>query len=206
MKLNSLLSSLVLGATLSTGSVLANTVVVDTTPFSYGNGGEFLAQTSNHGDFLTFCVEKNVFFTEGANYYYNIDENTVLSQGDVISKGTAYLFNAFSRGTLAGYFGPNRLANAGLLQNAFWMLEGDLTYDNSNPYIALVEGIYGPNVMSDVGSSNVKVVNIWNNYNAQTGVYSGDKQSMLIRIPDSGMTALLLGLGLLSLVAFRRKL
>lgn len=206
MKLNTLIRSAFIGAALTASSLFANTVVIDTTAYSYGSGGEFLAQTSNNGDFLTFCLEKDVFFSEGVQYYYDIHENTVLSANDVISKGTAYLFSNFSKGTLGGYFGPDRLANAGLLQKAIWMLEGDLTYDNSNPYIALVEGIFGANATSNVGSSSVKVMNVWNNYNPQTGTYSGDKQSMLIRVPDSGMTALLLGLGLLSLAAFRRKL
>ena len=48
--------------------------------------------------------------------------------------------------------------------------------------------------------SKVKVMNLWGINDRK------DVQSMLIYVPDSGMTAVLLGLGLLSLAAVRRKL
>jgi hypothetical protein len=133
----------------------------------------------------------------GIPFNYTID-TTVLNENDNLSRGTAYLYAQFVQGTLAGYL-ANHDVNAGLLQKAFWMLEDELTYDNSNPYIALVEGVFGASVKNDYNGASVKVMNIWNANRV-------DKQSQLIMVPDSGMTALLLGLGLLSLAAFRRKL
>ncbi len=205
MKLNSLLRSAVLGAALTASSLLANTVVLTSTGFNgspSAGAGEFLAETSHHGDFLTFCLEKDVSITLGATYFYSVD-NVVKVQNDALSKGTAHLYANFITGNLAGYL-ANHDVNAGLLQKAFWMLEDEIAYDNSNPYIALVEGLFGSQAaaQSNVGSgSSVKVMNVWANERL-----TGDKQSQLIMVPDSGMTALLLGLGLLSLAAFRRKL
>lgn len=200
MKLNNLLRSAVVGAALAASSLFANTVVLTSTGFN-GNpnagAGEFLAQTSHHGDFLTFCLENQVTITLGASYSYTID-NTVLNQNDNISKGTAHLYAQFVNGTLAGYL-ANHDVNAGLLQKAFWMLEDEIAYDNSNPYVALVEGVFGASVKNDYNGASIKVMNVWS-------ANGGDKQSQLIMVPDSGMTALLLGLGLLGLAAFRRKL
>jgi hypothetical protein len=50
-------------------------------------------------------------------------------------------------------------------------------------------------------SSRVKVLNLWTNSD-----YTGDVQSQLVYVPDSGLTVALLGLGLISLSIFRRKL
>jgi hypothetical protein len=221
MKLNTLIRSALIGAALTASSLFANTVVLTSTGFN-GNpnagAGEFLAQTSHHGDFLTFCMEYSVQITLGATYSYTID-NVVLNQGDALSKGSAHLYVKFLNGTLSGpaagsgangtYLGLTDYrhdVNAGLLQKAFWMLENEIAYDSTNYYIALVEGIFGSQAaaMKNVGTnSSVKVLNVWGT-NARGGQV--DKQSQLIMVPDSGMTALLLGLGLLSLAAFRRKL
>ena len=198
MKLNTLLRSALVGATLAASSLFANTVVLTSTGFNGGlSGGEFKAVTSDDGTFLTFCLESQISISLGNTYNYTIDD-TVLNQNDKISQGTAYLYSEFAAGSLAGYF-ANRNVNAGLLQKAFWMLEDEMIYDNTNPYITLVEGIFGVAVKSDYTGSHIKVMNVWTRNNE-------DIQSQLVLVPDSGMTALLLGLGLLSLAAFRRKL
>jgi hypothetical protein len=210
MKLNTLIRTALVGLALSASSLFANTVVLTSTGFN-GNpnagAGEFKAVTSDDGTFLTFCLEQSIGITLGATYNYTID-NKVLNQGDKISKGTAHLYANFMNGTLSGptgnltYLGGSNAAhdtNAGLLQKAFWMLEGEIAYNNSNYYVALAESVFGASVLNNYSGASIKVLNVWN-------ANRGDKQSQLIMVPDTGMTVALLGLGLLSLAAFRRKL
>jgi hypothetical protein len=214
MKLNTLIRSALVGAALSATTLFANTVKLSHTAFN-GNpsagAGEFWADTDNNGDFLTFCIEKNKFVTVGTTYNYTID-SAALDSGNVLSEGSAYLYKKFRTSSLVGPAGgggtylSDRDVNAGHLQNAFWMLEGGLAYNSSNFYVNLVESLFGgmagatANVTSNYG---VKVMNLWE-YNANGA--REDKQSQLVLVPDTGMTVALLGLGLLSLAAFRRKL
>jgi hypothetical protein len=236
MKLNSILSTILVGSTLAVSSLTAGTVKLydtsnDGTPNL--NGGEFKAVTSSDGTFLTFCLEQETgVAANGTTYYYTISDSAFnggpdshnAGSGDPISKGTAYLFQQFVFGTLVdsdgvGNYNDHRDFNAGMLQAAFWYLEDeDLADDafwtnplsaynlSNNYYIQLVAGIYGISMFDAAYDNNVKAINLWSSYNPQTRTYSGDVQSQLIYVPDSGMTALLLGLGLLSLAAVRRKL
>ena len=70
-----------------------------------------------------------------------------------------------------------------------------------NYYVGLAASHFGSLALAKAditSSSTVKVLNIW-------GKNGEDIQSQLIYVPDSGMTAALLGLGLISLAAFRRR-
>lgn len=118
------------------------TITLTQGPYSYGNGGEFTAQTSGLGTFQTFCIEYNEEFQPGSlyNYYQNtgavmggagvdaIDPHTGRSM-DNISIGTAWLYSQFRAGTLSGYDFANtygdRNADAGALQQAIWWLEDE---------------------------------------------------------------------------------
>ena len=214
MKLNTLIRGVIVGAALSATSLFANTVKLSHTAFNgnpYAGAGEFWADTDNNGDFLTFCIEKNKFITVGTTYNYTID-NASLDAGDVLSEGSAYLYKKFRTSSLVGPAGgggtylSDHDVNAGLLQQAFWMLEGDLAYDNTNFYVNLVESLFGgqAGAIADVTSNyGVMVMNLWS-VDANGGRV--DNQSQLVLVPDTGMTIALLGLGLLSLAAFRRKL
>lgn len=214
MKLNTLIRSALVGVAISATTLFANTVKLSNTAFNGNpsqNAGEFWADTDNNGDFLTFCIEKHKLVTVGTTYSYTI-ENASLDSGDVLSEGSAYLYKKFRTSSLVGPVGgggtylSDRDVNAGLLQQAFWMLEGDLAYSNSNFYVNLVESLFGgqAGAIADVTSNyGVKVMNLWE-YDANGARL--DKQSQLVLVPDTGMTVALLGLGLLSLAAFRRKL
>ncbi len=235
MKLTSILSAILVGSSLAVTSLTAATVKIygtnnNGTP-NIG-GGEFKAVTSADGSFLTFCLEQEIGVrSNGTPYYYTISDYALAGgpdshnagAGDPISKGTAYLYQQFFWGTLvdsdgSGNYNDNRDFNAGMLQAAFWYLEDeDLADDafwtdisspynlSNNYYIQLVAGIFGVSMFDAANNNNVKAMNLWTTYDTQRG-YSGDIQSQLIYVPDSGMTALLLGLGFLSLAAFRRKL
>lgn len=225
MKINALIRTLLLGAVLSTGSLFANTVVLDNTDNDGNiNGGEFLATLSNGRTFYTFCIEAGISVSLGTTYNYTIDSSAYSGGGDIhspgvgdpISKGTAWLYEKFYFGTLIDtdgvgtYFDAGihsglaaRDYNAGVLQKAFWDLE-DEGADVGNYYVNLAVTHFaglGQDAYSDVGpGSKVAAMNLW------TLTTGADVQSQLIYVPDSGMTVALLGLGLLSLAAFRRKL
>lgn len=202
MQISSLFKSLLLGAAL-TSSVFANSVTFSPTGFNGGDpsGGEFQAVTSNNSTFLTFCLEETVFLHFGANYTYTIDGNMVKSANDPISQGTAWLFLNFSNGTLVdsdgvGNYLDNHNLNAGLLQKAIWALEDEIAAPapNSNAYydLALLHG-----GKTTYWGNQVAVLNPW--------AGETDVQSVLIRVPDSGTTAILLGLGMVSIALIRRK-
>jgi hypothetical protein len=101
--------------------------------------------------FQTFCLETNEYIS--SNAIYNVSISNGAKNGgiggatggiDLISLGTANLYSAFATGVLAGfdYTDPGRSissgnlpASAGELQNAFWMLEDEMTWNASNAFI-----------------------------------------------------------------------
>ena len=94
--------------------------------------------------FQTFCLERlessiatNYFVVSGAA----VTGGTVPPTSDPISMGTAWLYSQFATGLLnvpgGNYFTGDRRVSAGLLQNAFWMLENEaIAIDPTNPYYA----------------------------------------------------------------------
>lgn len=206
MKLTNIIRTLCLGAALSSTALLANTVYLENTDndgVPDARGGEFKIYSSQFGVFYTFCLEKQVGIIDGT-YEYTVDSAALL-QGDTLSVGSAWLYEQFFKGTLVGLtpfsnYLDDRDVNAGLLQNAFWALEDEGGTETF--YYNLAVGHFGSvaAAKADIDdSSKVRVLNLW-------GARGEDKQSQLVYVPDSGMTAILLGLGLLSLAAFRRKL
>lgn len=207
---------------LASASALTMQGVLDYGTRHSGNGGEFnfasadfnpstmgyKASTIANGGFETFCVERNEYFNPGSTYYYSISSaamNGGVSGGnpDPISQGTAYLYSMFANGTLNGYnysVGSGGNASAGLLQQAIWWLEGEIsTQDLSNPFENAAVTMFGSaaNAMLDNnGLYGVAVLNIWGN--PQHTQY-GQDQLILSPVPDGGATAVMLGVGLLGL-------
>lgn len=215
MKIKSLLSLAAL-AFAATSAFAGYIKIADTNYDGDINGGEFLATTSvdnnyntlgDNYSFLTFCLEKKIHIGTGNKGYTYTISNAAQWQNDVLSIGSAWLYEQFFKGTLGdasgggagSYFDPaTRDYNAGELQKAFWALENEANYPG-NYYVALAQAYFGGTATDDITSgSRVKVVNVW-------GPNGEDVQDLLIYVPDSGMTVALLGLGLLSLAAFRRK-
>jgi hypothetical protein len=113
------------------------TVTVNYGPYNGNGGGEFTANSSGLGNFLTFCIEDNEYFNPGGTYSYientgavlggvsgqhATDPNTGLSM-DNISIGTAWLYSQFRAGSIP-------VASTGQaedLQLAIWFLEGEKT-------------------------------------------------------------------------------
>ena len=93
----------------------------------------YAAAATFNGGFETFCIEYSEHFSPGSTYYYGISQGAMnggLSGGnpDPISRGTAWLYLQFAKGTLAGYnyaLGPGGNASAAALQATIWWLEGE---------------------------------------------------------------------------------
>jgi hypothetical protein len=114
------------------------TLALNSSAYSWGNGGEFTAATTGLGTFQTFCIEYNEEFGPGNRYDYkentgavagggnlgtlHTDPNTGLAM-DNISIGTAYLYSQFRNGGLV----ISTAAQAGQVQNAIWYLENEIS-------------------------------------------------------------------------------
>lgn len=114
-------------------SAHAGVVKLEKAPFA-GDHGPFIATstsgfnglTNPMGQFLTFCLEKNVPFVPGGLHNAAISTKTGGNgQEDPISTQTAYLYYNFRMGTLAGYTAGN-LADGLALQEAIWALENEM--------------------------------------------------------------------------------
>lgn len=164
--------------------------------------------------FQTFCLELNEY-ADTNPMHYTVNSSAVAGgvggpKPDPISVGTAWLYKQFVSGTLTGYFSGTRSVQAGLLQNAIWMLEDELLttdprYDLTNPYW-LLAGAAAGKADADQGYLDIYVLNNW--------VYGTDqrivkKQDFLwadyVPTPDGGATLMLLGGALFGLGALRRK-
>lgn len=233
--MNTTTSKLVLGMTVLFASLAAlsptasaNSLILDLGPYQSGVGGEFNAYSSSlnptsmgyspltmanvgHGmGFETFCLEYNEEFVPGGTYNYSISQAAIQGGNgpggsDPLSLGTAWLYLNFAEGHLAGYDftnAANRTANAGQLQNTIWWLEGERPDPGAtNAFRQLVIGQFGSaaNAMADNnGFYGVAVLNLY----YPDGTLSQDQ---LLLVPDSGTTAVLLGVGLLGLFLFHRK-
>lgn len=173
---------LALGGALAAQNAFASfdgSVQVNGSVFANGSGGEFQAISTGLGTFQTFCLEDVEYFQPGGTYNYQmnsgavaggggagaIDPNTGLSM-DNVSIGTAWLYSQFRAGTLANYFGASRQANAGVLQGAIWMLEGEVAYNAANVYLAIARTALGMNdvqLQADAnGAYGVVALNLYN--------------------------------------------
>jgi hypothetical protein len=203
--------------------VKANSVVLTQGNYSYDVGGEFTATTSQsflnnyvpstivNGGFETFCIETTVNFTPGSTYSYNLSGTDSL--GRQLTEGAAFLYYEFAKGTLPGYVYNNtaqRNTDAGLLQAAIWWLQGNQTYNDGSYQIPSTSN----NTFYNLAITTLGSINATNANNGQYGVEvlqmwngSSPAQNQLVLVPDAGMTAGLLGMGLVGmfLVQSRRR-
>ena len=201
--------------------------------YSYSNGGEFTIVSNDLAgvagaytgytqgvrpggtfNFETFCLEYNEHFSPGGTYYAQISPGMAAVKGgtanyDVISQGTAWLYQQFITGQLTNYDYVNAAArknSAGLLQQAIWFLEDEGQGNINNYYVQLARNHFSDDnsltvTKGDYAGTGVSVLNVWANSN-----YTGYAQDQLIGIPvPEPTTMLLLGLGLLGLGLSSRK-
>lgn len=190
------------------------------------NGSEFSGAYSplaKYGDsFATFCLERNETINLGGTYQYFLNPEGSVNGGfaggnpDPISQGTAWLYRNFALGTLADYdyLGSDRKADAGYLQDAFWFLEQEFADDSiplnrapANPFLAAVAAEFGSydNARLDNALYPVYALNLTKTDRSGKVIM---KQDVLVfrPVPEGGTTSVLLGTGLLGLMAIRRRL
>jgi len=179
-------------------------------------GGEFNAQLLPSGPtFKTFCLESAEYLYEfPGTYNYAISSAAVnggTTTSDPISLATAWLYDQFLRGTLKDIGGATYSSSStdeNDLQGAIWWLEGETqpSYGyvtvSKNRYVLMAESVLGTTYLNDAnGTYGVYVMNL-------TNPTTGDRrQDLLIRVPDGGLTAAMLGMSLagLALVARRKE-
>ena len=149
--------------------------------------------------FETFCM--NTSTPQLGN-----PETATMSVGQV-TLGTAWLYSEFARGILGGYNytpGAGRAASAYDLQNAIWALQGQHVYSAAaaSVFLSGVVTKFGSLAAAEAGSGgSYGVDELWLTYNGTT---SQPMLAYVPRVPDGGVTAMLLGLGMLGLAGLRR--
>ncbi|EDY80490.1 hypothetical protein VDG1235_104 [Verrucomicrobiia bacterium DG1235] len=196
----------------SSGTVHMENTSYDGGVGSYNiGGGEFEATIAGFGTFYTFCMEIDQSIVLPEDYDYSLS-NSVDVNGDVISKGTAYLFELFTKGALyARTLDAAHDEFAGFLQAAIWILEDEdfsakkqIAKDKffnvaTNPFIADVVAKFGSllGAKADDDQGKVKVMNLT--------IGGTEYQDVLVYVPDSGTTLVFLGFGLAGLALVRRR-
>jgi hypothetical protein len=172
--------------------------------------------------FSTFCMERLEKMSFKVDYQGSLNDRAIQGgpdfnedpnlSGDPLSIGVAWLYNAFALGNLSGYEYSDtaaRKSSASLLQRAIWMLEDEMSMDASNIYVDMAINKFGSLSLAQASNSGafpVQIINLYQNIGDRT--YR--RQDVLVRIadakvPDQGMTVGLLGIGMIGLVALRRR-
>lgn len=179
------------------------------------NGGIFNAQTSDHGNFQTFCLEfrEQLDINAGTRYEYVISTETKFNGNgttDPLDSRSAYLYQEFRNGEIRDLLGDQGLTDtevANAMQIALWDIESqgvDFSnypdYQNAQDLIAIAQDAVDSGRWSGLG--NVRVMQNW--VQGMVDTEEGARQDTLIIIPLPSSVGLA-GLGLFGLASFRRR-
>lgn len=120
--------------------------------------------------FQSFCLEKDEYIWK--NKTYNITLSNEARNGgvntnnnDPVSKGTAWLYEKFAKGVLAGYRydnTANRKADADILQKTIWYLEHEITGLSNGKFLNLLDPVFGnDDYFADYDGTAVGVINMY---------------------------------------------
>jgi hypothetical protein len=169
----------------------------------FSNGGPFrMDLPGTTFDFITFCLERDEYFTPGENLLIGSISHEArqggvnTNSGDPISGTTAFLYTMFRQGSV-------QFSNGKVLQEAIWYLEQETTSRSTEAanVIALAQtqmlaSGWGLNYIG-----NVRVANIYRGTN-----YATHAQDMLtlVNVPEPA-TLMVMGVGLLIATWGRRR-
>jgi len=189
------------------------------------DGGEFLVQPSGFSfgparlpaalaspsrgptQFETFCLERNEFLS--FNTVYNVTIDTYATGGglggqtspgiDYLDPKTAWLYQQFINGTLAGYVYTGwaaRVASANALQDAMWFIEGELPLATLGNLAGQTLAFYNAAVAAN--PTSIGGVRVMNPYSLGRPVT--DHQSQLVSLipAPAGVVLVMIGVGLLA--------
>lgn len=159
--------------------------------------------------FGTFCIDREVSITTPGQYDATIIPSGINpNNGNQISLGTAWLYQQFAQGTLANYDytpGAGRVNSAYLLQNAIWVLEGQIANNFADIFLTMVTTEFGSLLAAQVDNNQHYSVGVLGLSYLDANRNTVAAQPMLTLLPDGGSALLLLGLGLSGLALFSRK-
>ena len=172
-------------------------------------------------DFLTFCLEINEFITFNTPFYVKIADFATnggaggsVNGKDPLDQRTAFLYSKFLSGSLGPQYTGDTTSKDGL-QLAIWRIEEEVKRDANGVYRRSDNNVAIGNTakfqkadafynlaLSANGFYGVKVMQLWGNPD-----FTGNKQDLLIFVPEGASTfgVLLLGMSVVAAARSRFK-
>jgi hypothetical protein len=170
-------------------------------------------------DFLTFCLEINEFITFNTPFYVKVSDHATnggaggsVNGKDPLDQRTAFLYSKYLSGTFGALWANDVVSKDGL-QLAIWRIEEEVKRDANGVYRRSDNNIAIGNLakfqkadafynlaLSANGFYGVKVMQMWQNAD-----FTGNKQDLLIFVPEGASTLGVLLLGLTVVGAARAR-